>query len=304
MSDSSIFVEWLSEGSGKGSLKKLFYGMNAINILNDGMDDQTYRTAQYQMVRDLSDASVLDFVENGYWVVQRTRIAIIRQAAGEVRAVVCGARDSRVNLALEALPSTSRTERLGQFGLQVSGPTEALRAWADQFGLPLELHWVGLQVKTAVDQLGSTSARHASEPVGEVPVLSVVTGPIEVRRLENGFRRETTSSLPRCEPGVVLEVAEQYTARRRRFVGTDQGWLRAPYVWAPWICAASVGKRLTEIRPGCSMSVPLWARLPEGLSRAVTLASGLSWTVADGKLVSGLVPAALAYNLKRLLSQG
>jgi hypothetical protein len=50
------------------------------------------------------------------------------------------------------------------------------------------------------------------------------------------------------------------------------------------------------------MSVPLWARLPDRLSRAVALGSGETWAVSGGKLVSGRVPSALAFNLKRLLS--
>jgi hypothetical protein len=304
MSDSSIFVEWLSEGSGKGSFKKLIDGLNSIKLLNEGMDDQTYGNTQYQLLRDLTDCSILDFGENGNWIVQPTRVSIIRQSAGEVRAVLCGSRDSLVHIALGELPASSRTELLGQFGLQLFGPKDDMIFWAERFRLRIELHWVALQIKSATDQLGCTNVRRASEPVGELPSLPVINGPVEIRRLDNSFRRETMSSIPRAARGVVLEVEEQYTSRRRRYVGTVQGWLKVPYFWAPWICAASVGKTLTDFSNTPSMSIPIWARLPDGLSRAVTLASGSPWTVSNGKLVSGKIPSTLAYNVKRVLSQG
>jgi hypothetical protein len=202
-STSSIFVEWLSEGSGTGSRKKLIQGMKAINILNEGIDDQDYRNAQIQMLQDLTDTSILDFDEYGNWTVQSTRIAIVRHSAGDVRAVVCGARDSRVNSALEALPSSVTKDGFGQFGLQILGPIEAVQTWAEQHRFPVDLHWVGFQVKYAIDQLGFTSAKRAAELVGEIPGLSSINGPIWIRKLKNGFRRETISFLPRHEPGVV-----------------------------------------------------------------------------------------------------
>lgn len=303
-SPSSILVEWLSDGSGKGSFARLVEGLNAVGILGEDMELGAYRSTQYAALRDLSDCSILDFGDYGSWTVQSTRIALIHQDATSGRAVVCGARDSRVNLALSKLDSDLRPEPLGAFGVQVVGRFEQILKWASNSGMPTESHWVALQLQSSLDLLGAPNARRASEPRESLPALNVREGPIELRRLANDFRRETIQSLPSPALGAVLEVVEQYTSRRIRYVGTTNGWLKAPHTWAPWVCAAGQGKRLAEIRRDNSLSVPLWARLPEGISRAITLASGVPWLESGGRLVSGPLPAGLLFNVKRILSLG
>lgn len=303
-STSSILVEWLSHGSGKGSLSKLVEGMNAVGILKEEMEPNAYKSAQYAALRELSDCSILDFGDYGSWTVQSTRVALIKQDASTGRAVLCGARDSRVHLLLSKLSGDLRSEPLGQFGVQFVGRIEAIESWSVECGIPSESHWVALQLQSSLEQLGAPNAKRASEPREALPALSVKEGPIELRRLECDFRRETTQVLPSPTPGVVLEVVEQLTSRRIRYVGTTNGWLRVPHTWAPWVCAAGQDRHLAEIRTDNSLSVPLWARLPEGISRAVTLASGTPWLESGGRLVSGSLPDALLFNIKRILSLG
>lgn len=304
MQGSQILVEWLSHGSGRGSFAELTQALETVGILKKDMEQQTLLSVRHSSLRDLSDCSILDFGEGGGWQVQPTRVAMIKQDANFVRAVVCGARDCRVHLALSSLSTQSRTEPLGRFGVQVVGPPEELSNWAQVYGLTIESHWIAIQVQEALDQLGATSSRRASAPREPLPRPIVKEGPFEVRRLSNNFRRETVSVVPSPHLGAVLEVVEPYTSRRVRYVGTSQGWLKVPYAWAPWVCAAGNGANLAQMIGGNSISVPLWARLPEGLSRAVTLSSGIPWQESGGRLVSGPIPPALLYNLKRILSLG
>jgi len=299
--DSQVLVEWLSDGSCSGLFGQLIEALKVIGILRDDMEPQEFKRAMHSSLRDLSDGSILDFVEGGKWQVRQTKIAMIKQEAGLVRAVVCGARDSRVHLALSKLPSQSQTQSLGRFGVQVVGPPEELTHWIQVSGLTVELHWVGIQVNSAIDQLGATNARRATEIKEALPNPIIREGQVEVRRLIDNFRRDITNVLPSPEVGIVLEITEKYTSRRVRYVGTAQGWLKVDYLWAPWVCAASEGKSLAAIRNGNRMAVPLWARLPDGLSRAVTLASGIPWEDYGGYYLSGPIPPALLFNLKRVL---
>lgn len=303
-SPSSILVEWLSDGSGKGSFARLVEGLNAVGILGEDMELGDYKSTQYAALRDLSDCSILDFGDYGSWTVQSTRIALIHQDATSGRAVVCGARDSRVTLALSKLGSDLRSEPLGAFGVQVVGRFDQILRWASNSSMPTESHWVALQLQTSIEQLGAPNARRAAEPKEALPAPILKDGPFEIRRLRSDFRRETSALLPQPELGTVLEVVETYTSRRIRYVGTPQGWLKVHHTWAPWVCAAALGRQLAEIRSDYCLSVPLWARLPEGISRAITLASGLPWLESGGRLVSGPLPAALLFNVKRILSLG
>lgn len=303
-SPSSILVEWLSDGIGRGSRSKLVEGMNAVGILSEEMEPNVYQSAQYGALRELSDSSILDFGDHGSWTVQATRVALIKQDASTGRAVLCGARDSRVHLFLSKLSDDLHFEPLGKFGVQILGKIEEIERWAIESGIPTESHWVALQLQNSLEQLGAPNAKRASEPREALPALSVKEGPIELRRLKFDFRRETTQVVPSPALGVVLEVVEQYTSRRIRYVGTTNGWLRVPHTWAPWVCAAGQERRLAEIRSDKSLSVPLWARLPEGISRAITLASGTPWLESGGRLVSGPLPDALLFNVKRILSLG
>jgi hypothetical protein len=303
MEPSSILVEWLSNGRGTGSFQQLISGLKASGILSEDCEANLYKNLQYRLLRDLSDCSILDFGDGGKWTVQSTRIAVITQDATSARAVLCGARDSRTHMALRAMPAEVQVEPLGHFGVQLVGTLESIEQWARDFDFANEPCWVPIQVNNALEQLGSSTTKRASEPNGPLPVPIVREGPCEIRRLENDFRREIVNSLPTARTGTMLEVVERYTSRRIRYVGTPHGWLRAHHYWAPWICAAGVDCRIAKIS-NQSLSIPLWARLPDGLSRAVTLSSTTPWDESDGRLISGTMPKALLYNLKRILSLG
>lgn len=278
--------------------------MSTVGILREDMEPSAYKSAQYSALRELSDCSFLDFDDYGSWTVQSTKIAMIKQDASTGRAVVCGSRDSRVHLALSKLNSELRSEPLGQFGVQIVGRIELVEKWAIENGIPTESHWVALQLQGSLEQLGAPNARRAADPKEALPAPIVKDGPFEIRRLSSNFRRETSAALPQPELGAVLEVVEAYTSRRIRYVGTPQGWLKVHHTWAPWVCAAGGIRPLAAIRPDNRMSAPLWARLPEGISRAITLASGAPWSESDGRLLSGPLPSALLFNVKRILSIG
>jgi hypothetical protein len=302
-SPSHILVEWLSEGNGNGSRQKLIDGMEALKILSSSMEHKLREETKYNALRELSDCSILNFDERGNWSILPTRLALIKKEQGKVRAVISGARDSNTVEKIEKLPSNFEIKPLGSFGLQLLGTEEEIIDWTNSNNIKIEDHWIPMQVKSAEEELGYATVRQACNVFKKLPAPFAGRGPIMLKRLTNGFRPEVIRLIPDAEVGLVIEISEPYTNRRIRYVGTDNGWLKVPYLWAPWIASFSL-QPLTKIEINQPIAVPLWARLPSGLSRAVTLSSGETWSVKDKKLVSGGVPSALAFTLKKLLSLG
>jgi hypothetical protein len=301
LSPEGLFLEWASDGSGIGTLGQLSEAFTTTNLLDDNMDMRERKSTYYELLADLTDCSILDFSEGGRWQIQRTQLALIRHDGTGLHAVLCGARDSLINAALVSLPMTITTAPIGRFGLGLQGAGADMLAWAAANSISVQSHWIPIQVRGALDELGFPTVTRAAE-LGETSGLNTLgPGPYTIKRLDKGFAAQATSTLPEPKPGLVVECTDQYSARRTRFVATEHGWLRSPYRWAPWIAAASVRLRIARTVRG-TIETPFWARLPDQLARAVCLASGSPWRSENGMLRSGSVSPILLYNVERILA--